>query len=185
LQDRELIAAFLERQTEAVQLVDTWVRVAAASFRFRLNLHWEDTIQDTHIKILQALRGEKFRGERGLKTYIWKLTNNTCIDQIRRMAGKTFASLETIVDRQDEGIDPLEGISRQEDTHRLLTLLQNTPTQCKQLWGMILEGQGYQEMSQSLAISESTLRVRVHRCRQKAVALRGKSTNHEELSHVL
>ncbi|MBI3949148.1 MAG: sigma-70 family RNA polymerase sigma factor [Acidobacteria bacterium] len=44
--------------------------------------------------------------------------------------------------------------------------------ECRQLWGMILDGLSYQQMSQHLNVSEGSLRVRVMRCRKKAVAVR-------------
>ena len=44
------------------------------------------------------------------------------------------------------------------------------PAHCRELWSMILDGLSYREMGVRLAVAEGTLRVRVLRCRQQAVA---------------
>ena len=62
--------------------------------------------------------------------------------------------------------------SRQEDRDLLLRVLGRVSRDCRDLWRQILLGLSYHEMSLRLGVAEGTLRVRVLRCREKAVALR-------------
>jgi RNA polymerase sigma factor (sigma-70 family) len=54
----------------------------------------------------------------------------------------------------------------------LLRVLDRVPADCRELWRMIHAGLSYREMSTRLGVAEGTLRVRVLRCREKAVAVR-------------
>jgi DNA-directed RNA polymerase specialized sigma24 family protein len=46
------------------------------------------------------------------------------------------------------------------------------PVECQKLWRMIVAGMSYRQMSERLEVSEGTLRVRVLRCRKRAMARR-------------
>ena len=48
------------------------------------------------------------------------------------------------------------------------------PADCRRVLQMILGGASYQEMSQQLQAAEGTLRVKVLRCRKRAVELRAR-----------
>ena len=46
------------------------------------------------------------------------------------------------------------------------------PAPCRELWEMIADGMSYRQMSGATGLSEGAIRVRVHRCRQRAIELR-------------
>jgi DNA-directed RNA polymerase specialized sigma24 family protein len=54
----------------------------------------------------------------------------------------------------------------------LLRVLDRSSQECRELWRMLLLGLSYREMSQRLEVAEGTLRVRVLRCRERAVSTR-------------
>jgi DNA-directed RNA polymerase specialized sigma24 family protein len=44
--------------------------------------------------------------------------------------------------------------------------------ECRRLWRMLVDGFSYREMSDEYGVSEGALRVRVLRCRRKALEVR-------------
>ena len=54
----------------------------------------------------------------------------------------------------------------------LLRVLERMSEDCRRLWSMVLAGLSYREMSRRTGIAEGALRVRVLRCRKRAVELR-------------
>jgi DNA-directed RNA polymerase specialized sigma24 family protein len=54
----------------------------------------------------------------------------------------------------------------------LLRVVDRASPDCRDLWKMIVLGLSYKEMSGRLGVAEGTLRVRVLRCRERAIALR-------------
>ena len=173
--DHQLVEGFLNNDAEAYREVDGWIRAASQSFRFRLGDHWEDAQQDIRIEVMRLLRRSNFEGRSSLKTYVWKVVCHTCIDILRKLNKKHFTTLDSLGEKEAITLDPLENLRRNDMAQSLLRLLQKVPAECRNLWRMILDGCRYDEMSRSLGISEATTRVRVHRCRQKAVALRDKA----------
>jgi DNA-directed RNA polymerase specialized sigma24 family protein len=98
--------------------------------------------------------------------------SHTCLDQLRAQSKWKWIDLDGM-----EPADELAGAepaipSRQEDKDLLLRVLDRVPQDCRELWRMIVAGLSYREMSLRMSVAEGTLRVRVLRCREKAVAVR-------------
>lgn len=72
----------------------------------------------------------------------------------------------------DDKPSPAEFAGRRAEVEIAKKVLGAMGEDCRQLWTMIHDGMSYSEMSRLQGISEGTLRVRVHRCRQKAMKLR-------------
>ena len=172
-EDRELIAKFLAGEADAVAMVGDWLRRAALPFRRRLSGEWDDILQDLHIEVLGLLRSETFRGESRLKGYLWKVVAHSCLDRIRKAKYRQWTELEEAV---AAGVpltaapDRLPPWNPSRDL--LMRVLERTPQGCRRLWDMVAAGFSYQEMSGRVGASESALRVRVLRCRQKASRVR-------------
>jgi DNA-directed RNA polymerase specialized sigma24 family protein len=58
--------------------------------------------------------------------------------------------------------------------------MEETSDECRRLWLMILDGMSYQQMSQRLGASEGALRVKVLRCRKRAIAVRDRLLSKKE-----
>jgi RNA polymerase sigma-70 factor (ECF subfamily) len=172
-EDKELIARFFQGEPEAVKLIDGWIARAAWPFQQRLAAHWEDLLQDIRMEVTRRLQAGEFRGEASLKTYLWRISNHTCVDNIRAQAKWQWVALDSLIERWGSpDASPLQQVLHKESRQILWRVLEAMSEECRELWRMILNGLSYQEMSRRLSVSEGALRVRVLRCRKKAVALR-------------
>jgi RNA polymerase sigma-70 factor (ECF subfamily) len=170
--DRELVTRFLRGEKKAVETVDGWISSAAWSYRHRLADRWDDVLQEVRLEVTRLLGQGKFRGESSLRTYLWRVVSHTCLDQIRTQTKWKWADLEE-VDPRGNAPDPVQtGSVRHEQKDLLLRVLDRVPTDCREMWKMIVAGLSYREMSLRLEVAEGTLRVRVLRCRERALAIR-------------
>lgn len=173
LEDKEIIAGFLREEREAISTIESWIAGAALPFRHRLNWQWEDVLQENRMEVARLLRADKFRGESALKTYLSRVVSHTCIDRLRAQSRRQWTELEPLFDQASpDGESPLNLLLDRETNQLMLRVLSDMPNECRELWGMILAGLSYQQMSQRLKVMEGALRVRVLRCRKKAVGLR-------------
>jgi RNA polymerase sigma-70 factor (ECF subfamily) len=169
----DLIARFLEEESAAVRTVDRWIARFASPYRRRLGTGWEDALQDIRLELVQLLRNGQFRGESALSTYLWRVVGHYCINRIRAEVKWQWSEVDDIAAfLEDKATSPLDSLLRKESDQRLLRVLEEAPEDCRKLWRMVLEGRSYQEISGVLGVAEGTLRVRMLRCRQKAVASR-------------
>lgn len=169
--DQDMVSRFLRGDAEAVGTVDGWIARAAWPYQRRLANRWDDVLQDVRLEITRLLRQGKFRGESSLRTYLWRVVSHTCLDQIRAIGKRQWADLEE-VDKAGGDPPPELAPSRSEDRDLLLRVLERVSQDCRDLWKMIVAGLSYRDMSLRMGVAEGTLRVRVLRCREKAVALR-------------
>ena len=171
--EAELIDGFLAGAPEDIRTIDGWVQQAAWPFRRRLGDRWEDLLQDVRLETMRLLQGQRFRGESSLKTYLWRVTNNACVDKIRAQTRVQWEEIEKV---DQWGEEPRRLAARQatrdETKDLLLRVLAQMSEECKKLWQMVLNGFSYREMSEALSVSEGALRVRVLRCRKRALAAR-------------
>jgi RNA polymerase sigma factor (sigma-70 family) len=170
--DQEVVTRFLRGEADAVGTVDGWISRAAWPYQRRLANRWDDVLQDVRLEVTRLLGQGKFRGESSLRTYLWRVVSHTCLDQIRSQSKWQWTDLEA-VDRGD-GLTllPPSVASIREDRDFLLRVLDRVPPDCREMWRMIVSGLSYREMGLRMSVAEGTLRVRVLRCREKAVALR-------------
>ena len=172
-EDQEVVARFLRGEADAVGTVDGWIARAAWPYQRRLANRWDDVLQDVRLEVTRLLGDGKFRGESSLRTYLWRVVSHTCLDQIRSQTKWQWADIETL--EQDDGRSagaPFVPVSDPVERDLLLRVLDRASQDCRELWRMLLLGLSYREMSQRLQVAEGTLRVRVLRCRERAVALR-------------
>ena len=169
--DAQLIAGYLSGDAAAVETVDAWIQQASSRFRRRLGENWDDQLQDIRLELTHLFQAGKFRGDSSLKTYLWKVASHACLDRLRALSKRHWDDVES---------PHLEGVlsmpARQgrvrEENDLCLRVLRQVPEECHRLWQMIFEGYSYREMSRRLSVAEGTLRVRVLRCRKRAVEIR-------------
>jgi len=182
IDDRDMVARFLQGETDAVGTVDSWISRAAWPYQRRLADHWDDVLQDVRLEVTRLLMEGKFRGESSLRTYLWRVVSHTCLDQLRARSKWKWAELDAL-DQEDGPAGAVQApITNREDRDLLFRVLERVPRECRQMWRMIVSGLSYKEMSLRMKVAEGTLRVRVLRCREKATAMRreilgGKSGN--------
>jgi RNA polymerase sigma-70 factor (ECF subfamily) len=172
-EDQQIVASFLRGDAEAVKTLDGWISRAAWPYQRRLADRWEDVLQDVRLEVTRLLGQGKFRGESSLRTYLWRVVSHTCLDQIRSQKKWQWTDLDDLEDRGNGTTSLPQTIpSGHEDRDLLLRVLAQVSQDCRELWRMILAGYSYRDMSLRMGVAEGTLRVRVLRCREKAVALR-------------
>ncbi len=179
--DREVAERFLRGEPDAVATLSGWIQRAAWPYQRRLANRWEDALQDIQLEVTRLLRDGKFRGESSLRTYLWRVVSHTCLDQIRSQSKWQWAGLETLEQEDGGGSQGGRGsggaaihaaIEDAAERDLLLRVLDRSSPECRGLWRMLVLGLSYREMSQRLDVAEGTLRVRVLRCREKAIASR-------------
>jgi RNA polymerase sigma-70 factor (ECF subfamily) len=170
--DQEVVSSFLRGDADAIGTVDGWISRAAWPYQRRLANRWDDVLQDVRLEVTRLLSQGKFRGESSLRTYLWRVVSHTCLDQIRSQSKWQWADLD-VLDQGEEPAAPLTPAELgSEDRDLLLRVLARASQECRELWRMVIAGLSYREMSQRLGVAEGTLRVRVLRCREKALASR-------------
>lgn len=171
--DRDMVTRFLRGDADAVATLDSWISRAAWPYQRRLANRWDDVLQDVRLEVTRLLGEGKFRGESTLRTYLWRVVSHTCLDQIRSQGKWQFTDLET-ADQEDGRVAGPLRVATDDPAERdlLMRVLDRASPDCRDLWKMLLLGHSYKEMSQRLDVAEGTLRVRVLRCRERAIALR-------------
>jgi RNA polymerase sigma factor (sigma-70 family) len=179
--DLQLAADFARGERRAVEAVDVWLARAAGPFRRRLGADWEDVLQEVRMEVLDLVRRGSFRGGSSLKTDLWQVTAHTCIDALRRRARRPLADpLEPDDPRPCPDPSPLDRILARENDETLLAVLEAMSSECRELWGLILAGLSYREISARLGSKEGALRVRALRCRERAVEVARRNALVEE-----
>ena len=169
-EDAAVIDAYLRGERDTVALIERWCALAASPFRRQLGLEWDDALQEARIEVFRQLRAARFRGEARLKTYLGRIVCLTCIDAVRRVRRRPrLEGDETAAELPSSDPSPLELVLRRDTGRSLRALFDATPPECRALWEMIGQGLSYREMAARLGAAEGALRVRVHRCRQRAL----------------
>ncbi|MGB0521864.1 MAG: RNA polymerase sigma factor [Flammeovirgaceae bacterium] len=118
----------------------------------------EDLVQEVFLNIWNAL--PKFRKEASPKTWIYRITVNTCLLDIRKSKKEQIDAVAEVPTpiKQDETSGQFEelyfAISKLEQLDRMIILL-------------VLDEVEYAEIAGIVGIKEATLRVRIHRIKQK------------------
>lgn len=169
--DAELIALLLGGDEGAIASVRGWVVAAVGRYRGRLGAETEDLEQEVLLDLMEALGGGRFRRQSRLETYVHSFARFKCVDRLRALGRRDMVEID------DEALEldapsPLEELAQRESAALAERVVAALPTQCRELWEMIADGLSYRQMSEATGTSEGAIRVRVHRCRQRAIEIR-------------
>jgi RNA polymerase sigma factor (sigma-70 family) len=118
-----------------------------------------DLSQEIFINIWNALPG--FKNESSHKTWIYRITVNTCLQQIRKEKNKQRISLE-------EGFDVTDSVNTAEEAHlQLYHAVGQLPEVDRLIMMMVLEEVEYEEIAKVIGINETNLRVKIHRIKKR------------------
>lgn len=166
---RSLARRFLEGRADAVGTIERWVRSAAGPFRRRLGDEWKDAVQESLLEVTEALQKGRIRNPDRLRAWVFRATAHTCLDRLRARTRRSW------VDADEAFLaSPPSALGRlleEGSVSSLLEVVRRCPEHCLHLWRMILEGLSYRQMSERTGLAEGTLRVRVLRCRRRALEL--------------
>ncbi len=170
--DDELIQSFLRGDPAAVHTVDAWIESASWPFRQRLGEDLSDVLQDVRLEVTRLLRANEFRGEATLRTFLWQVTVHLCLDRIRAQTRWVWTDFDEVkIDLENRGLIPVED-PRFEVRDLIERVIAAASEECKRLWMLLVAGYSYEEMANLEGQAPGTLRVRVNRCRAKAIQFR-------------
>lgn len=174
VEDRDFIDRLLDGNPAVVETVRSWIRAAFVPYRRRFADDLEDLEQETLLQLIEALRGGRFQGRSKLATYVKSYIHHKAIDRLRAAGRREWVDLDEL-DLPSGRASAFDEMARSESVRIALEIVAEMP-ECQELWRMLREGMHYREMSERLGITQATLRVRVLRCRRRALEAREKLT---------
>ena len=167
---QKLETRLLDGDPAAAAEVEQWVRQAARSFAHRLGDSLDDAVQDSILEVLAALREGRYRDRGAFRGFVWRTTSSNCLDRLRWRRRWVEVEIDTSALPSDEAAAITRLLST-ETVDRFRRLLARQSRHCRELWREILAGRSYREMSERFGSSAGALRVRVLRCRRRALAM--------------
>ncbi len=121
---------------------------------------FEDLRQDAYANIWSGL--DSFRADASLKTWVYRVTLNTCVSVLRkRSKAVPTISQEIFTDIPDSSSEDLQLI---EDLHRAIDTLLPLDKAIVLMW---LDRKSYDEISDVCGLPRNTVAVRIHRAKEK------------------
>lgn len=149
-----------------------------------------DLAQEAFIRIFRSISG--FKGQSSFSTWIYRITTNVCLDEIRKRKNKLVQSLDEDIQTDDGEMqrqimsdDPLpdEILEKQE----LRAVINDSLEELKEEYRIIItlrdiQGMSYEEIAKALDCPTGTVKSRINRARQalKNVLLTKKELFREE-----
>ncbi|MBP6859097.1 MAG: RNA polymerase sigma factor [Candidatus Magasanikbacteria bacterium] len=133
------------------------------------NADIEDITQDTLIQANKALDAGNFKGESSLKTWIFRIAKNLTISHIRKqnIRAKYNAGEQSEVEAVSPAYNPEEiAINREQLKNFEKIFLTLTPIE-QEILNLKLAGHTTAQISQKLNKNPGTIRVIIHRIKQK------------------
>ena len=143
-----------------------------------------DAAQEAFIKAYTSL--SSFRGESRFSVWLYRLTNNVCIDLLRRRARQDASPLqtenedgeETELPLPDETWSPETLAERAEDVRAVRAAMAALPADCREILTLReIGGMSYEELAAALQLELGTVRSRLNRARKRLAAELMKSGN--------
>lgn len=162
----------------------------------RMMNHSEDARDISQEVFLKAYRNlANFDERSAFSTWLYRITHNTCIDEMRKRKGKQSYSLEEELENEDgsmqrqiadEGDTPEESLLREEQKSEILQALDTLSEEHKA--AIILrdvKGLSYEEISEILELSLGTVKSRISRARNqcKTEILKMREQNDKNVRH--
>ncbi len=136
----------------------------------------EDAAQEVFLKAYTGLGS--FRGESRLSVWLYRITNNICVDMLRRRRETVSLSAERDdgepleLELPDERFDPAALAERKDLREHLGRALRQLPPDAREILLLReLGGQSYGEIAETLSLDPGTVKSRIFRARKKLCAL--------------
>ncbi len=167
--DLEVLEGFLAGRPQAVARVRGWADAVARSRGWRFD-DPEGVVQEILLKLVRVVRSGGFRKSSSFRTFVFSVAKHTCIDVYRAERWRSTFVEEGLEPEIPSGEESPEESARTSELRELLRyVFQRLSQECRQLWRWVYgEGLSAEEVSSRLDISVPNVRVRVHRCLEKA-----------------
>lgn len=116
----------------------------------------EDLRQDALLNIWQAL--PKFKAQASLKTWIYRITLNTCVSTLRKKTKNTSSDLPDVIDESEE---------RKIQLMLLHDMISKLPPIDKAVILLWLDDNSYDDMALIMGLSRNTIATRLRRAKEK------------------
>ena len=123
----------------------------------------EDLAHDVFINVWNAF--SKFRGEANYKTWIYRITVNSCLHYLRKPGMKAGLAPEQLENIRDQ--DTEVTAKGQEQVSELYRAIGQLAEVDRLIIMMVLDELEYDQIASVMGISEATLRVKIHRIKQR------------------
>ncbi len=120
---------------------------------------FEDLRQDALINIWRGIQG--FRGGSSTKTWIYRVTVNSCLSTIRKQSRHKHESLDSLYGLIDSDDSEKEAI---EELHRVINTLD---LQDKAIIMMWLDDLSYDEIATAMGLNRNTIATKIRRIKEK------------------
>lgn len=119
-----------------------------------------DLSQEVFINIWKAL--EKFREASSYKTWIYRITVNTCLQYLRKEKNKVRLNLDRIENTLKE-----EPETKKDENHALYSAIGQLNEIDRLIIMMVLDEQEYADIADIIGINPTNLRVKIHRIKKR------------------
>ena len=126
----------------------------------------EDIFQDVFLKVNQNLK--QFREESSIKTWILRITVNTCKDYLKSAYHNRVQMLSEAEEQTLAAEDVYEKVEKKQDLRYVRELLEQMPKKYTEvLWLLYFEEKTLKETAYILGIREGTVKSRASRAKEK------------------
>ncbi len=172
---RAVFEGFAREDGQAVETVAGWVRavVFGGSWRFR---DAEGLCQDVLLELLLLVRRGGVLDPGAFQKLVQTVAKRRAVDAWHRGRRLREEDADELADRGP--VDPRpsaeERIATRQRLETLRYLIQRLPEHCRELWRLVyVERRRAAEVGEMLGLSAGNVRVRVHRCLEKARLIYG------------
>ena len=130
----------------------------------------QDCLQEAMLRVYRAIGN--FKGESSFSTWVYRITMNTCLDELRRRKNKQSTSLDNLLDEgwapSDDSSAPEKQAVRAETARTLRQTIQELPEDMRAAVVLRdIQGYSYEEIARILDINVGTIKSRISRGREK------------------
>ncbi len=141
----------------------------------------QDCLQEAMLRVYRAIGS--FKGQSTFSTWVYRITMNTCLDELRRKKNRQNTSLDNLVDMgwspTDGGAGPEKQALMREMREKMHGAIRELPDDMRAAVVLRdIQGFSYDEIAQMLEINVGTIKSRISRGREK---LREKLKEYSEL----
>ncbi len=141
----------------------------------------QDCVQEAMIRIYRAI--SSFKGQSSFATWVYRITMNSCLDELRRRKTRTSTSLDAMLENgfapSDEDDTPERHSLQAEQKRMLERAIADLPEDMRAAIVLRdIQGCSYDEIAQALDTNVGTIKSRISRGRER---LRGVLSRQPEL----
>ena len=144
----------------------------------------EEVSQDSFIKAFKSLKN--FKGDSKFSTWLYKIAYNNCMDRIKKNARRynTDAIDEVVENKIKATEDTMQMIERKERAILMNECMEELPEDERSiLWLFYYKELSLKEIIEVTSLSQTNLKVKLHRARKKLLAIVQQRVEPEIINH--